>query len=205
MKNKPFNKGVCMIEKLMDIKEAADYLQMNKMTVYKLAREGRMPAFRVASEWRFRKDLIDRWLMGQLKGKPVEAEMGMDEPEAPKIILIVDDEDVIRDFFSNTLTEYRLLTAKSGEEALEIIKKDRPDLVLLDLKMPGMGGMEALRRIKKIDKTITVMIMTGYGTPAIKKQALALGAHGLMAKPFELPEIKSVIKNSFESKARAQK
>ena len=194
-----------MTEKLMDIKDAADYLQMNKMTVYKLAREGRMPAFRVASEWRFRKDLIDRWLMGQLKGKPVEADLGMEEPEVPETILIVDDEDVIRDFFSNTLTEYRLLTAGSGEEALEIIKRDRPDLVLLDLKMPGIGGMETLRRIKKMDKTIAVIIMTGYGTPAIKKQALSLGAHSLMAKPFEPPEIKSVIQNAFESKARAQK
>jgi two-component system response regulator (stage 0 sporulation protein F) len=194
-----------MIEKLMNIKDAAEYLRMNKMTIYKLAREGKMPAFRVASEWRFRKDLIDRWLIGQLKGKPVEGQLGIEEPQAPKTILIVDDEDIIRDFFSGTLTEYGLLTAKSGEEALEIIKANRPDLVLLDLKMPGIGGIETLRRIKKIDKAIAVIIMTGYGTPAIKKQAMSLGAHSLMAKPFELQEIRSVIKDSLVSKPQAQK
>lgn len=189
-----------MPDKLMDIKETAQYLRMNKMTVYKLAREGQIPAFRVASEWRFRKDLIDRWLVSQLKGKPVEESLGLEEPEPPKTILIVDDEQVIRDFFSGTLSGYRLLTAVSGEEALEIIKNDRPDLVLLDLKMPGIGGIESLKRIKKMDKTIAVIIMTGYGTPEIKKQVLRLGAHSLMAKPFEAREIKSAIQDSLETR-----
>jgi len=194
-----------MGENLMDIKEAAEYLQMNKMTVYKLAREGRIPAFRVASEWRFKKELIDRWLISQLKGKPVEKGLEIGEVEAPKTLLIVDDEQIIRDFFADTLTEYRILGASSGEEALEIIKRDRPDLVLLDLKMPGIGGMETLRRIKKIDKDIGVIIMTAYGTPEIKNQALSLGADGLMAKPFELQEIKAVINSSLETHSRPKK
>ncbi len=189
-----------MQDKLMDIKETAQYLQMNKMTVYKLAREGQIPAFRVASEWRFRRDLIDRWLVSQLKGKPVEETLGLEEPEPPKTILIVDDEQIIRDFFSGTLVGYRLLTAVSGEEALEMIKNDRPDLVLLDLKMPGIGGIESLKRIKKMDKTIAVIIMTGYGTPEIKKQVLRLGAHSLMAKPLEAQEIKSAIQDSLETR-----
>ena len=198
-----------MADNLMDIKETAEYLKMNKMTIYKLAREGRMPAFRVASEWRFRKDLIDRWLISQLKGKPVEGSMDITEPTGPKTILIVDDEQVILDFFAGTLKEYRLLTAKSGEEALEIIKTDKPNLVLLDLKMPGMDGIETLRHIKKLDKSIGVIMMTAYGTPEVQKQALESGAHSLMAKPFEVPEIKSVIIDSLrgerEKKDRGRK
>ncbi len=192
-----------MPDNLMDIKEAAKYLKMNKMTIYKLAREGKMPAFRVASEWRFRRDLIDRWLMSQLKGKPVEGDLDIEALAGPKSILIVDDEEVIRNFFSDMLSEYRILTAKSGEEALEVIKTDRPELILLDLKMPGgMDGLETLKRIRKMDKDLAVVMLTAYGTPEIKNQAMRLGAQGLMAKPFELSQIKAVIEESLE-KSRA--
>jgi len=188
-----------MHDNLMDIKEAAKYLKMNKMTIYKLAREGKMPAFRVASEWRFRRDLIDKWLMSQLKGKPVEEDLDIGEAAGPKSILIVDDEEVIRNFFSETLAEYRILTAKSGEEALEVIKTERPGLVLLDLKMPGgMDGLETLKHIRKKDKALAVVILTAYGTPEVKRQAMRLGAQGLMPKPFELSQIKAVIEASLK-------
>jgi len=192
-----------MTDNMMDIKETAKYLKMNKMTIYKLAREGRIPAFRVASEWRFRRDLIDRWLMSQLKGKPVEEEIGLERLAGPKSILIVDDEEVIRNFFSEMLSEYRILTAQSGEEALEIIKTDRPELVLLDLKMPGIDGLETLKRIRKMDKGLSVVMLTAYGTPEIKSQAMRLGARGLMAKPFELQQIKTLIEDSLEKRSRA--
>lgn len=114
-----------MSEKLMDIKETAEYLQMNKMTVYKLARQGKIPAFRVASEWRFKKELIDSWLMNQLKGKKDFENLKTQEAfeSAKKTILVVDDEEVIREFFKRTLTEYRVITAASGEEALFIVKR----------------------------------------------------------------------------------
>ncbi len=84
-----------MIENLMNIKQVAEYLQMNKMTVYKLARGGKIPAFKVASEWRFKKELIDEWLMSQLKGKPdVESLRIKVKPEPSKTVLIVDDEKI---------------------------------------------------------------------------------------------------------------
>jgi len=186
-----------MVETLMDIKQIAEYLQMNKMTVYKLARQGKIPAFKVASEWRFKKELIDKWLMSQLKGKHqlegFEAEVKL---EGSKAVLIVDDEEVIRDFFARTLTEYRVLTAASGEEALSIIKKDRPDLVLLDIKMPGIDGIETLRRIKEFDASIAVIMLSAYGTLQANMEAARLGAYSSIAKPFDLKEMKSVIKSA---------
>ena len=191
------------MENLMDIKQTAEYLQMNKMTVYKLARQGKIPAFRVASEWRFRKDLIDRWLMSQLKGKRqfegLEAQVKL---EGSRTVLIVDDEEVIRDFFARTLTEYRVLTAASGEEALSIIKKDRPDLVLLDIKMPGIDGIETLRRIKEIDRDIAVIMLSAHGTLQTSLEAARLGAYSSIAKPFDLKEMKSVIKSAVLSEAK---
>lgn len=187
-----------MTDYLMDIKQTADYLQMNKMTVYKLARQGKIPAFRVASEWRFKKELIDGWLMNQLKGKPdfEKFKIGNKLETARKTILVVDDEEVIRDFFKRTLPEYTVVTAASGEEALYIIKKDRPDLVLLDIKMPGIDGIETLRQIKNIDKSIAVIILSAHGTLKTNIEAVRLGAFDSIAKPFDLGDMKVVIQDA---------
>lgn len=194
-----------MAENLMDIKQMADYLQMNKMTVYKLARERKIPAFKVASEWRFKKELIDEWLMSQLKGKGEFKKLKMDmKLEAGKTVLIVDDEEIIRDFFKRTLTEYRVLTAASGEEALYIVKKDRPDLVLLDIKMPGIDGIETLRQIKNIDQSIAVIMLSAHGTLKTNIEAARLGAYDSIAKPFDLGEMKLVIKDALANKAESK-
>jgi two-component system response regulator (stage 0 sporulation protein F) len=191
-----------MSENLMDIIQLAEYLQMNKMTVYKLARQGKIPAFKVASEWRFRKDLIDRWLMSQLKGKHefkgFEAEARL---EGGKTVLVVDDEEIIRDFFKRTLTEYRVLAAASGEEALDIVKEERPDLVLLDIKMPGIDGIETLRRIKKIDAGIAVVMLSAFGTLETNLEAARLGAYTSIAKPFDLKDMQSAMKSALLNSA----
>ncbi|MFH1996348.1 MAG: response regulator [Candidatus Omnitrophota bacterium] len=185
----------------MDIKQIAEYLQMNKMTVYKLAREGKIPAFKVASEWRFRKDLIDEWLMGQIKGKPGFEKLGIEiKLEAGKTVLVVDDDEPIRDFFIRSLKDYKVLTAASGKEALERIKKERPDLILLDIKMPGIDGIETLRRIKEIDRSIAVVMLSAYETLQTNLEAARFGAYTSMAKPFDLNEIKTTIASALGSK-----
>ncbi len=189
----------------MDIKELAEYLKMNKMTVYKLARQGKIPAFKVASEWRFRKDLIDKSLMGQLKGRDeVEGLETEARLETSTTILIVDDEEIVRDFFVRALKEYRVLIATNGEDALNIIKKDRPDLVLLDIKMPGMNGIETLRQIKQIDKSIAVIMLSAYGTLETNLEAARLGAYTSIAKPFDLRDIKSVIEKAMLNEDRSE-
>jgi excisionase family DNA binding protein len=194
------------MENLMDIKQTAEYLQMNKMTVYKLAREGKIPAFKVASEWRFRKDLIDSWLMSQLKADAKTALAGIEpKPQTGGTVLVVDDEEVIRDFFTRALTGYRVITAASGEEAVSIIKRDRPDLVLLDIKMPGIDGIETLRQIKQIDHSVVVIMLSAHGTLRSNLEAARLGAYDSMAKPFDLKEIKAVIQSGLAGKAAAER
>ena len=194
-----------MAETLMDIKQIAEYLQMNKMTVYKLAREGKIPAFKVASEWRFKKELIEQWLMNQLKGKPGLEKLGAEmKLSHEKRVLVVDDEGVIRDFFIRALTGYKVLTASSGEEALNIIRKDRPDLVLLDIKMPGIDGIETLRKIKEIDRNIVVIMLSAFATLENNITAARLGAYTSIAKPFDLEEMKSIIKVAMVSEAETK-
>jgi len=193
------------VENLMDIKQVAEYLQMNKMTVYKLAQQGTIPAFKVASEWRFNKELIERWLMNQLKGKPEMESLGAEmKLNHNKTVLVVDDEEVIRDFFIRTLTGYKVLIASSGEEALNIIKKDRPDLVLLDIKMPGIDGIETLRKIKEFDSSIVVVMLSAFSTLETNITAARLGAYTSIAKPFDLEEMKSIIKVAMVSEAETK-
>jgi len=194
------------VENLMDIKQVAEYLQMNKMTVYKLAQKGTIPAFKVASEWRFKKELIEQWLMNQLKGKAGMENLGAGmKLGQDKTVLVVDDEEVIRDFFIRTLTGYKVLTASSGEEALNIIRKDRPDLVLLDIKMPGIDGIETLKRIKEIDSSIVVIMLSAFATLENNITAARLGAYTSIAKPFDLEEMTSIIKVAMVSEAEPKK
>lgn len=181
---------------LMSIKQIAEYLQMNKMTVYKLAREKKIPAFKVASEWRFKKELIDDWLMNQLKEKPEVKRFSVEiNLEAGSKILVVDDDQAIQDYFQRVLKDYSVTKAFNGEDALGIIEKERPDLVLLDIRMPGIDGIETLKEIKKIDVMIPVIMLSAYGTLQDNLEAARLGAYASMAKPFDLNEMHTIIKD----------
>jgi two-component system, response regulator, stage 0 sporulation protein F len=183
-----------MSDNLMDVKQTAEYLKMNRMTVYKLAREGKIPAFKIASEWRFKKEVIDQWLMSQLGNKPMFKNLDLAQIlPRQKSVLVVDDEEVIRDYFQKVLSDYRVTTAASGEEALSLIGRDRPDLVLLDFKLPGIDGIQTLKKIKKIDKNITVVMLSAFGDQNTSKQATRLGAFAFLSKPFDLTQTKSIL------------
>lgn len=190
-----------MADNLMDIKQAAEYLRMNKMTVYKLAREGKIPAFKVASEWRFKKELIDSWLMSQLKGKPGLEGLDMSRAKSGvKTVLVVDDEKFIQDYFEKALPEFRVLKASGGEEALSIIKNDRPDVVLLDIRMPGIDGIETLRRIKAFDPTISVIMLSAFSDLQTTMEAARLGALSSVSKPFDLTDMKNLLSEACKEK-----
>ncbi|MDD5347884.1 MAG: response regulator [Candidatus Omnitrophica bacterium] len=192
-----------MVESLLDIKQTAAYLKMNKMTVYKLAREGRIPAFKIASEWRFKKELIDQWLLSQMSLRPrlKGPETGRDMAGRPAV-LVVDDETVIREYFERSLSDYRVMTAASGEEALDQIRSQRPDIVLLDIRMPGMDGIETLKKIKEFDQGIVVVILSAFTDPAISIEAARFGAYASLAKPFDLDEMKKILEDARQGKIR---
>lgn len=117
-----------------------------------------------------------------------------------KTILVVDDEKEICTILSDNLSRegYRVFVAYEGKTALELVRKERPDLVLLDIKMPKMSGIEVLRRIKKIKKETVVIMMTAYGTLETARKAMKLGAYDYITKPFDLFSLKSVVKEVLE-------
>jgi len=117
-------------------------------------------------------------------------------------VLVVDDERPIRLLIERELPRagYVVLTAESGEEALEKVRAQDVDVILLDLKMPGMGGMEALRRIKDSGASAEVVILTGHPDVDSAIAAMKLGAYDYLTKPFKLSELEEVLRRAAERK-----
>jgi two-component system nitrogen regulation response regulator NtrX len=101
-------------------------------------------------------------------------------------ILVIDDEAAIRESVRMILEyeNYECVGAASGPEGVAILKRDQPDIVVLDIKMPGMNGLEALSEIRKVDEAVPVAMMSGHGTVADAMQATRLGAFDFIEKPF---------------------
>jgi two-component system nitrogen regulation response regulator NtrX len=100
-------------------------------------------------------------------------------------ILVIDDEAAIRDSLRMILEYegYGFVGAASGQEGLGIVQRERPDLVLLDIKMPGMDGMEALRKLRALDETLPVIMISGHGTTSTAVEAIKSGALDFLDKP----------------------
>jgi len=117
----------------------------------------------------------------------------------PKI-LIIDDQDDLRWFLSNFLLEegFEILIAENGEVGLEQVRKNAPEVVLLDLKMPQLDGIATLEQIKEIDPSIPVIIITAYGDIRSAVQAMKLHAYDYLTKPFDNQDLLFTIKRALE-------
>jgi len=117
-----------------------------------------------------------------------------------RLLLIDDEEDVrysIKRIFDSP--EVELATAASGEEGLKVIPKFKPDLVLMDVRMAGMNGLETLRRIRANDPKLLVILMTAYGTTQTAIEAMKLGAYDYLLKPFDIQKLKDIVGNALKA------
>ncbi len=116
-------------------------------------------------------------------------------------ILVVDDDDQLRISFCKLLKEekYAVISAASGEAGIDIVRGTLLDLVILDMRLPGMNGMEAFKEIRKIDTKLPVIIVTAYGTTDIAIEATKMGAYDYVLKPFEVPEMLTLIRQAIEA------
>lgn len=116
-------------------------------------------------------------------------------------ILVIDDEPFITKSLKQHLEKENLevLTAESGEEGLEVFRSEIPDVVLLDLNMPGMSGIETLEAMRKINNEVVIIIITAHGDIETAVSAIKLGAHDFVEKPFELDRISVLINKAMET------
>jgi FixJ family two-component response regulator len=118
-------------------------------------------------------------------------------------VLVVDDEPGVRDSLRFLLSpSYRVRTVASGEEALEALRTEPIDVILLDLTMPGIGGVETLGRIREIDQAVEVVIITGYFSYQSAVEALRLRAFDYITKPLDSGRVQSVVHRAHASRRR---
>ncbi|MGB7768854.1 MAG: sigma-54 dependent transcriptional regulator [Verrucomicrobiia bacterium] len=116
-------------------------------------------------------------------------------------LLLIDDEEDVRYSFQRIFDspEIELATASSGEDGLKVIPKFKPDLVLMDVRMGGMNGLETLRRIRAANPKQLVILMTAYGTTQTAIEAMKLGAYDYLLKPFDVPKLKEIVANALKA------
>ena len=183
-----------MEEGFLTTEEVLEYLQVNLRTVYRLIKAGKIPAVRVGRQWRFRKRDIDAWLESQrprnIRPVPTAARIPAPATARPRV-LVVDDEASIRDLLAKTLAlaEYDVDLAPDGRAALERLRIIPYDLLITDLKMPGVDGLTVFKEARRLKTDIPVIIITGFSTEASAIEAVNLGVSGYLTKPFRVPRV----------------
>jgi excisionase family DNA binding protein len=167
---------------ILTIRDVAAYLKLPVSTVYRLAERRELPGHKVGRQWRFHKSILDDWFRQHAATVRVN-------------VLVVDDEEVTRQFMVSTLHsgQRQILTAASGEEALDIAKQADLDLVLLDLIMPGMGGVETFRQLHALRPELPVVIVTGYPDSDLMAKALEIGPFTMLNKPIDINQLQKVV------------
>ena len=131
----------------------------------------------------------------------------MEGQVAGSTVLIVDDEEDVHYSFRRFLAplQCRILNAMSGEDALEVLKTEAPDLIIMDIKMSGMDGLATLREISRTHHRMPVIIMTAYSTTTSAIEATRLGAFDYVMKPFDPPKMMEVIQQALSTRRMMQK
>ena len=119
-----------------------------------------------------------------------------------KTILVVDDEASVREAFNVVLKdEYTVITSEGGREALESAGKTHPDLIILDVAMPEMNGMELLRKLNGMNCSPAVVVVTSARTIKMAVEAMKAGAYGYITRPLDVQEIGLVVERALQSKS----
>jgi DNA-binding response OmpR family regulator len=131
---------------------------------------------------------------------------GEDALEAPTKVLLVDDEKEFVHALSERLENRSIPSAIAydGEQALEAVASEQPEVIVLDLKMPGIDGLEVLRRVKKSHPSTEVIILTGHGSDAEEARAAELGAFAYLRKPVDIEELTRTMKEAYRQVEEAR-
>lgn len=164
------------IEDIMTAHEASAFLGVHVQTVRRLARAGNLPCFKVGKDWRFRREALLRWADGQQYGAGGDTRCS---------VLIIDDEESVCTVLSRMVERFgcRARWATNGADGLEMLSTAPPDIVLLDLQMPGMTGPEVLAALRRTHPTLPVIIVTGYPESHLVQQAMDQAPVLMIAKP----------------------
>jgi excisionase family DNA binding protein len=182
-----------MEDAFLTTEEVLEYLQVNLRTVYRLIKAGKIPAVRVGRQWRFRRRDLDAWLETQRtrSGRPGGAARSTLPPSDRVRVLVVDDEEAVRDLLLRTLAlaDYEVEVAPDGRTAVDRMRIIDYDLLITDLRMPGVDGLNVIREARRLKGDLPIIIVTGYSSEASAIEAINLGVQGYLTKPFRVPRV----------------
>lgn len=164
--------------------DAARYLGIHEETVRRLAREGKLPGFKVGGVWRFSRKTLHQWSTSQ--GKVM----------IEKRILVIDDDEAVRETVERAIgaAGYEAVSAGSGGEVHDLFMEDVPDLVLLDLVLPDTRGAELMREIRARWPGTPVIIITGYADTDLVQQVLPYGPLLVLGKPIDRRQLLEAVR-----------
>lgn len=159
----------------LSVVQVAELLGMHPETVRKMVRERRLPAFKAGRSWRFDRDELMAWLRRQR------------DPDGGGRVLVVDDAAAVRDVVRITLEQagHDVVVAETGEGAIAALDRAAVDLVVLDLRLPGLSGVEVMRHVRGRSAELPVIVITGYPDSELLSRALEHGPFVVLAKPVE--------------------
>ncbi|MFH1951512.1 MAG: response regulator [Pseudomonadota bacterium] len=179
--------GIDGLEVLRQVKKKHPDIEVVVLTAHGTEAEEK-EAFRLGASAYLKKPVEIDHLVGALQKKKLK-------------VLLVDDEQEFVESLSERLELRNLKTdiAYDGERALKMIKKERPDVMVLDLRMPGINGLEVLRQVKKKHPDMAIVILTGHGTETDEKEALRLGASAYLQKPVDIDHLVGTLHKAWNS------
>jgi excisionase family DNA binding protein len=169
-----------MANEILTVNEVADYLRMNPMTIYRLAQQGRLPASKVLGCWRFKRQEIEAWLK--------------DQEFQPSKILVIDDDPLIGNTIKNALGKKHAVSAvETAKDALNILERERFNLIFLDLRLPDTDGLTLYKQIILSGKNIPVVVITGSTDGALLSRMVEEGVQFILNKPFTIEEVQQML------------
>jgi len=179
---------------VLNAQEAADFFGAHVETVRRLARKGDIPAYKIGKDWRFSREALISWAETQpLRRKP-------------PFVLVIDDDDGVRKLMRRFLEAegYRVCLASDGAQGLAWLNRESVNLILLDLKMPGMNGPEFLKEMRKINHELPVIVVTGYPDGDLMAEAIRYGPITLLAKPIDRGQLMLAVRTALNGARKVQ-
>jgi excisionase family DNA binding protein len=185
-------------DRFLSTDEVVEYLKIPKSTIYKLTERDDLPSCKIGKQLRFRKSSLDKWLAEKEKKNIKPANV-----QSPNILLI-DDDNLILKSVTRLLTSHghTVDAAESGEEALAKVQAKKYDLVIADVRMPGIDGIETIKRIREINfklnqPNIPEIIITGFMDIEAQQKAQEVGISDYIYKPFVTTDFMETIARKF--------
>ncbi len=181
----------------LDASGAAAFLGLNDQTVRRLSRDRLIPAFKVGGVWRYQREHLQQWARDRADKRE----------RHNQTILVIDDEvdfaTIIRGMLSPA--GYQVISAPDGPSGLKLLDTEKPDLVFLDLVMPGMLGPEVLREIRTRTPDMPVAILTAYPDSKLMQEALLYSPITLLSKPFSREQLTRTVQQTLDGSLQANR